>query len=630
MADRVTLLKRAVVPWNACLLAGILSLLIGTALAGLLTGKRPAAFVGGPSAHLSHDGLSRLPATARGPVSGALGAADGAYEVRGAGHALHAVNPAQHLRIGFESAGVLLRSGASQLRLRLDSFGYGDTLSAVGAVAPHARANRVLYEHAGVSESYANGPLGLEQGFTVSRAPAGNRAEPLTLSMAVSGGHVALAKGGRSVLLGGNGRTSLRYGELRASDARGRTLRSWLAVRDGRVLLQVDARTARYPLRIDPLVQEGDKLTGEGEEGAGMFGYSVALSADGRSALIGAPADAGRKGAAWYFRGTGTGWSIEGPKLRATEARGNPAFGWSGALSADGGSALVGGPSQTEPCPTASEPARECHGAGAVWPFVQGSEGEVNEENTNALGPRVNGVTPNTGPVSGETVVTISGSGLSGATGVAFGSTSATFTVNSNNAITAISPPHQAGTVDVTVITGSATSPTSLHDRFTYPAGALATGDASAAASATAAASTTGGGSASGHGEVLALGPTGNCVLKLTSRKIAVRRGARAALKLLARGSGFCRGAVRLSARSSDARGRLRTRTIASRTFELPTGRTVQVVLTLNSPGRKLLRSGHGQLAATVALASVVSGRTARASLAGVRLTLAQPQRRRR
>jgi hypothetical protein len=56
----------------------------------------------------------------------------------------------------------------------------------------------------------------------------------------------------------------------------------------------------------------------------------------------------------------------------------------------------------------------------------------------------------------------------------------------------------------------------------------------------------------------------------------------------------------------------------------------VQVVLTLNPAGRRLLRGGHGQLVARLALAKVASGAPARAALASVRLKLALTPPRRR
>jgi hypothetical protein len=85
--------------------------------------------------------------------------------------------------------------------------------------------------------------------------------------------------------------------------------------------------------------------------------------------------------------------------------------------------------------------------------------------------PVVTGVSPTTGPTSGATSVTVSGSGFSGATAVSFGSRAATsFTVNSDSSITATSPAASAGTVDIRVTNGFGTSGTSSVDQFTYVA----------------------------------------------------------------------------------------------------------------------------------------------------------------
>ena len=61
--------------------------------------------------------------------------------------------------------------------------------------------------------------------------------------------------------------------------------------------------------------QQGGKLTGTGETGAGGFGVGVALSADGNTALIGGPADSSNVGAAWVFTRTGGAWTQQGGKL---------------------------------------------------------------------------------------------------------------------------------------------------------------------------------------------------------------------------------------------------------------------------------------------------------------------------
>ena len=65
--------------------------------------------------------------------------------------------------------------------------------------------------------------------------------------------------------------------------------------------------------------QQGPKLTGGGETGEGGFGTSVALSADGNTALIGAPGDNNGMGAAWVFTRSGSTWTQQGGKLTGGE-----------------------------------------------------------------------------------------------------------------------------------------------------------------------------------------------------------------------------------------------------------------------------------------------------------------------
>ena len=85
--------------------------------------------------------------------------------------------------------------------------------------------------------------------------------------------------------------------------------------------------------------------------------------------------------------------------------------------------------------------------------------------------PTVTAISP-----AGGTVVTITGSNLTGATVVAFGGNAASVViVTSATQVTAAAPPGLAGTVDVTVTTPGGTSTTSSGDQFTYLA-APATG----------------------------------------------------------------------------------------------------------------------------------------------------------
>jgi hypothetical protein len=87
--------------------------------------------------------------------------------------------------------------------------------------------------------------------------------------------------------------------------------------------------------------------------------------------------------------------------------------------------------------------------------------------------PTVTSVGPNLGPTAGGATITITGTGFAFAnsTGaVKFGATNASYTINSNTQITAISPANSSGTYDVTVTTSGGTSATTAADQYTYVA----------------------------------------------------------------------------------------------------------------------------------------------------------------
>jgi hypothetical protein len=84
-------------------------------------------------------------------------------------------------------------------------------------------------------------------------------------------------------------------------------------------------------------------------------------------------------------------------------------------------------------------------------------------------GPVITGLNPSSGPITGGTVVVITGSGFTGATAVTFGGVNAAFTVNSSTQITATSPARAtAGTVHVRVTTAAGTSAQVTASEFTY------------------------------------------------------------------------------------------------------------------------------------------------------------------
>jgi FG-GAP repeat len=89
--------------------------------------------------------------------------------------------------------------------------------------------------------------------------------------------------------------------------------------------------------------QLGGKLT-SGENDQAQFGWSVALSADGSTALVGGNEYGVAKGAAWVYTRSGSSWAPQ-TKLVPNDEAGAGRFGTSVALSADGNIALVGGSS---------------------------------------------------------------------------------------------------------------------------------------------------------------------------------------------------------------------------------------------------------------------------------------------
>jgi hypothetical protein len=99
------------------------------------------------------------------------------------------------------------------------------------------------------------------------------------------------------------------------------------------------------------LVERGAKISGTGasQSDGARQGSSVALSADGTTLIEGGPYDGHGRGAAWVFTRSGKAWIEEGEKLRATDAVGESVFqGRSVALSADGNTALIGGDGDNE------------------------------------------------------------------------------------------------------------------------------------------------------------------------------------------------------------------------------------------------------------------------------------------
>jgi hypothetical protein len=198
-----------------------------------------------------------------------------------------------------------------------------------------------------VTEWFVNQPSGIEQGFTL---PARLSAGPLELTLQ-TGGDLQAAIDGTDVVFRHGREPILRYAGLQSRDAQGRALssRMWL---DGRTLrIQVDDRTARYPVTVDPTVQV--ELIPRHRPGGESYGRSVAVS--GGIAVAGAPNRKSNTGAAYVFvKSKKTGeWH---QRATLTAADGLPGFDFGISVAVDRSTVLVG-----------AEGADEGVGAGYVF-----------------------------------------------------------------------------------------------------------------------------------------------------------------------------------------------------------------------------------------------------------------------
>ena len=106
-----------------------------------------------------------------------------------------------------------------------------------------------------------------------------------------------------------------------------------------------------------PGAQLGVKRVGTGATGAARQGFSVAITEDGNTAIVGGPANNATQGAVWIYTRSGSTWTQQA-RLAATDNIGAAQQGYSVAISADGNTATWGG-------------YADDGGQGAAWIFTR-------------------------------------------------------------------------------------------------------------------------------------------------------------------------------------------------------------------------------------------------------------------
>ncbi len=331
------------------------------------------------------DDATATPALRAAYIAAVQAEAGAAFFVQSQGSELSAENQPQRLRtvaapgqagLQIEQAG----SGASRgdgervLSLSLSSFGCERSLTEVGPVPPRAQGNRIEFSRPSLREWYVNGPLGIEQGFTIPRRPdCAGRGSDLQLEVSVGDAVQASLHGDGQArtsyveLRDGKNARWLRYSDVFAHDAKGRELPTRLSVENGRIRITVDDDGAQYPISIDPLVWTLEQqVVGSDTVADDLFGRALALSST--TAVIGAwqatVAGKAGAGAAYVFVRSGTSW-MQQAKLVASDAAADNAFGYAVALQGD--SVVIGSVAASVAGKAAAGAAYVFVRSGTVW-----------------------------------------------------------------------------------------------------------------------------------------------------------------------------------------------------------------------------------------------------------------------
>jgi hypothetical protein len=216
----------------------------------------------------------------------------------------------------------------------------GGTHAALLAMQPEFKAGLLRMELGAATGTYKLTSGGLEQQFTINR-PLARGAQQLTLAFS-SPDRWRTIRAGSTIVPRAGHHGRLAYAGLRATDAHGRLLRSHFAITTRGPEIVTDTTDAAYPITIDPTWTTSSTPTASLMLGI-SDGYAVALSEDGTTALVGA------QSAAYIYRVSGEdAWTTSSTPTATltdgTESVDAVLDGSSVALSADGTTALVGVP----------------------------------------------------------------------------------------------------------------------------------------------------------------------------------------------------------------------------------------------------------------------------------------------
>ena len=288
------------------------------------------------------------------------------YEISrdGSSGALNGENPMQAMRLRFTETGLAVATAAASPALQVStaSFGRRGQRADVRPATPQAQGNRVEYSRNGITEWFVNRADGVEHGYSVEQAPAGEG--EVRIELALDGGHQAHAARNGITISGAIGTHALSYDKLVVTDAAGRHLPARLEGKGSRVLLAYDDTHAQYPVTVDPTlttVTQQAKITTSDTAANDFFSYSVVIS--GNTLIAGSPGNG--QGAAYVFTGSGSTWTLQ-QKLTASDGANGNNFGFAAGISADSNTVIVGAPGSPD-----LSPPHAFNNPGAAYVFVR-------------------------------------------------------------------------------------------------------------------------------------------------------------------------------------------------------------------------------------------------------------------
>lgn len=270
-------------------------------------------------------------------ISRLIGENQNAYYFQKTGEGTSLINSSQNFEaILSDDADLEIMYQGHYIKMCLAAFGFGqNTRQPQPAHVGHI-ANRIVYDQGLLRQWFVNGPMGLQQGFTLDKRPENKKNGNLILTLNVDSDlYPRLAADGRSVDFVTTDETvALQYAGLMVVDADASRLPAHIEIHQNQIDIVVDDRNAIYPVVVDPIFQQA-KLTASDGAANDRFGHAVAI--EGNTVVVGAVGhDTGNKqGAVYVYKKPATGWAnmTQIAKLTAGDGTTTDRFGSSVAIS---------------------------------------------------------------------------------------------------------------------------------------------------------------------------------------------------------------------------------------------------------------------------------------------------------